>query len=244
MLLPDPLHLKHTILKTSVLSSAFQLQGNRPRQEDYVFYDSTDTFIIADGMGGMDHGDIAGKLAVESATWAIHLAKQRISYWKDKKLLGGRVFRSVNWTLYNKRRESGFESGLGSTLTILLFGEKQFYLYSVGDSPAYLYRDKKIRLLTPLDRDPRGYLTKAIGISKNAPPEFFFTDKIEGNDLFLLSSDGVADHLSETKMEEILLKAGDSKEEIDEAVKNVVISAEKQGSKDNMTACIIKCIVY
>ncbi len=244
MRLPDPLGIKHTILSHSLCIASYQALGERSEQQDFFLTDNDNTFVLADGMSGLPYGDIAGKLTADSALWSIQLAKQRFAYWKDKKLLGGRIMRSVNWTVFKKGQQLGSTKGIGSTLTIIVFGEKQFYIYSIGDSPAYVLREKKLYILTPKDRNEDGYHTKAIGIQKTAPKEFFYTDQLLANDLFLLASDGVADYISTENLQKILSKTLDTMESCNQSCKQIIGEAERFGSKDNMTACIIKNLVY
>lgn len=243
MTLPDPLLLKQKILSGSVSTASHQLLGKRSRQEDSLFYESSEVFIIADGFSGLPHGDTASALAVESAIWTIRLAKQRHSYWKDKKLLGQRIIRSVNLALYNKRREKTYTEGMGSTLSILLLGEKQFYVYSVGDSPVYQIRNNRVQIVTSIDRDKKGNITKAVGISKQSPLPNFYTDKLLPNDIFILATDGIYDTVSIDEILKITLFHPHDSKNLSIIAKNITHAAEKNGSPDNMSICIIKNVV-
>ncbi|MCX8009413.1 MAG: hypothetical protein N3A54_07010, partial [Patescibacteria group bacterium] len=119
MRFPDPIGLKHKISSSVVLSASYQSQGKRQRQEDAVYHDSEDIFVIADGIGGLSHGDIAAQTTVDAAVWAVKIGKQRPSHWKDKKLLVQKIIRSINLTVYNKRIEKEIGVDLGSTLSLL-----------------------------------------------------------------------------------------------------------------------------
>lgn len=220
MALPNPLTLRHKILSTNISFTSFQLQGERERQEDFVHSDSEDTFVLADG-----EEKESGKLCAESAIWTIQLAKKRFAYWKDKRLLGGRIARSVNLALY--------KSGLSSTLTVLLFGETQFYIYNIGNSQIYLFKNEILTLLTQLD-------DQVLGIEKKAPVPFFYADKLHKNDIFLLCSDGVGDFIKEKDVKKIL----SSDKPLLQQTKELITLAKKKGSTDNMTVCLVKYIVY
>src|ERR1700690_171609 len=145
MSLPDPLLLKTKPNRLTIFSAFVQDQGERDSQEDAFYQEKDECFALADGVGGMPHGQVAAQLAAEAAVWTYKLTKFKPFYWNDKKLLAGRIFRSANWRVYNKRREVGFEDGLASTLLVVLVSDRKFYVYHAGDTVAILYRNNTLR---------------------------------------------------------------------------------------------------
>ncbi len=243
MRLPDPIGLKYKVASRTVLSASYQLQGNRPQQEDAVFHDSDHIFVIADGIGGLPHGDVASALTVESAVWAVRLGKQKPSEWKEKRLLVQKMIRFINLRVYNKRKDEGFALGLGSTMSLLFFAEKNFYICHVGDSRIYLFRNQSIVLLTPIHRDSHGYITRAIGIDPNPPEMFFYSDRFRPNDMFILATDGVVDVVSEQEIHDVVSRVENTQESLQDAAKTLCFLAEHHRNTDNMTVCIVKYCV-
>src|SRR3990167_8511195 len=108
----DSLFLHQRPLPPSIIFAASQLQGMRETQEDYFVNYNDECFVICDGVGGLPHGEVASKLACDTAVWAYKLVRQRRTYWKDRKLFLKRIFRTTNITLWQKQREEEFEGGM------------------------------------------------------------------------------------------------------------------------------------
>ncbi len=236
----DPLRLWASRPKQSVIFAASQLVGGRERQEDYFINFNDECFVVADGLGGMPHGEIAAKFAAETAVWGYKLIRQRRVYWLDKKLLLKRIFRSTNIALWQKQRETGFTKGMGTTLDVVLVGERNFWLGHVGDGSAWMLHERKFAKLTTDDADKEGRLTKVIGAVRYGLTPQRRSGRFVPGDTILLATDGVTRYTSPARLFHILEKSGNTSESLTEAVLAILKSAEAGGSTDNMTACIIK----
>lgn len=236
----DPYILKHKEPKTKIIFAASQLQGTRDRQEDFFANFNDECFVIADGVGGMPHGDIASRLACETAIWAYKLVRLRRGYWKDKRLFIRRIFRTTNITLWQKHREHGFSQGLSTTLSACIVGVRTVWIGSVGDSRAYLFHNHKLTLLTHDDHDEQGHLTKVMGAMRYGLVPQYITKEFLAQDSLLLATDGVTNHISEKTITSTLTNAGSTTQSISDTVIDLLKTAEKAGSTDNMTAIIIK----
>ena len=179
MKLPDPIGLREKLQQTHVISVTSQF--SKEKKSTLSFSSTDDCFVLSRGSMDFPHPEIAAEVTSSSVLWALSLLKSHHSYWRDKKLVVGRIIRSVNWTLYNKRKEPGFEEGLGSIVGVLLFGEKYFFVISVGISHISLIRNKTI---LPLVENSESIL----GIDKKEPPHIFYSDKLHSNDIFIMSS--------------------------------------------------------
>lgn len=241
---PNPLSLKIIQPRNIVIFAASQLQGERETQEDFFMNFNDECFILADGVGGMKNGDIAAKIAAETAIWGYKLIRQRPFYWQDKKLLMKRIFRSTNIALWQKKRETGFEEGLATTLEVLVIGDRTFWLGHVGDSSAWFFsgESQTVKKLTKDDSDEHGYLTKVVGTQRYGLTPQFATGKFLSGDTILLVSDGVTKVVFPQTLEAIVKESGDSTESLTETVLTLLKKAESQGSTDNMTAILIKRI--
>lgn len=237
----DPYALRLKIPRETLVFAACERKGERETQEDYFLNFNDECFVLADGVGAMPHGEVAAKLACETAIWAYKHIRQHPYYWKDKKLFLKRIFRSTNLTIWQKQRETGFEQGLKTTLMVLMVGPQNFWLANAGDSSVWLIHDGSMKKLTK-DKDrgigepKRGILgERRLGLV----PEFI-SGQFKTNETFVLATDGCANYLTPSDLTTCVASAGTMIEEATRAVTNLITSAQTNGSTANMTAVIIK----
>jgi serine/threonine protein phosphatase PrpC len=121
----------------------------RTNNEDYLFAGQLKTgeylFIVADGMGGHQAGEVASRKAV--SLMVHHLEKEDgFSSLEDSHaILEGlkRIVRYINETLIREGQSSFKKNGMGTTLSALFIKDDRGYLVHVGDSRIYLYRGSK-----------------------------------------------------------------------------------------------------
>lgn len=243
MAILDPHFVKFQEVKTKLLFAASQLQGEREMQEDYFVNFNDECFVVADGVGGMPHGEDASKLASETAIWAYKHIRQHPYYWEDKKLFMKRIFRSTNLAVWQKQREFGFEEGLATTLLVCIMGEMRYWIGSAGDTRAYIMETYLMRELTTDDLDKQGRLTKAVGFQRLGLKAQFATGVLKAGGIMLLATDGVTKYLSHSQIEDVLLHIGDTTESLTDGVMRLLKEAQKNGSTDNMTACMMKRVL-
>ena len=243
MAIVDPHFVKFQEVKTKLLFAASQLQGDRETQEDYFINFNDECFVVADGVGGMPHGEVASQLASETAIWAFKHIRQHPYYWEDKKLFMKRIFRSTNLAVWQKKREFGFEEGLATTLLVCIMGEMRYWIGSVGDTRAYIMETYLMRELTTDDLDAQGRLTKAVGFQRLGLKAQFATGVLKAGGIMLLATDGVTKYLSHSEIEDVLLHIGDTTESLSDGVMRLLKEAQKNGSTDNMTACMMKRVL-
>lgn len=188
----DSLFLHHRQPQPSVIFAASQLQGTRDTQEDYFVNFSDECFVVCDGVGGLPHGEVAAKLAADTAVWAYKHVRQRHTYWKDRKLFLKRIFRTTNITLWQKQREEGFTDGMATTMLVCVVIDRRWYIGSAGDSSAFLVREGKMMKVTTEDVDASGGLTKAIGTTRYGLTPSVITGDFLAGDCMILMTDGVA----------------------------------------------------
>ncbi len=236
----DVLFLHQRPPQASIIFAASQLQGTREKQEDYFVNFNDECFVVADGVGGMPHGEIASELAGDTAIWAYRLVRQRRTYWKDRKLFLKRIFRTTNITLWQKQREEGFEDGMATTMLVCIISDRRFYIGNVGDSSAFLARNGVMTKLTMEDVDVSGRLTKAVGMTRYGLAPSIITGDFLPCDCMVLVTDGVARAMDTTKCMTILERIEQSATELASAAVTMLNCAQDQGTTDNMTVCLIK----
>lgn len=236
----DPFAIPPTPAGSPIIFAASQSQGGRSRQEDYFVNFNDECFVVADGVGGSEHGDEASRLAGETALWGYKHIRERKFYWVDKKKLLKRIFRTTNMAVWQKRRETGFEDGLATTLVVAIITPTQFFVGSVGDTTAMLYRETLIDILTPEDRDDTGRLTKVLGTQRLGLVPHVHVDRFLPGDMLLLATDGVVDFVDEEDIRSLLEAAGTTSADLVHTTEALIQKAAANGSQDNLTACLIK----
>ena len=237
----------------------------RALNEDSLLIDKTvGLYVVADGMGGHNAGDVASRMAVEAVSRFIHRsqADEEIS-WP----LGVDIELSLNTNrlrtgvmLANKRVWKEAEShkdytGMGTTIVAALAEADVVTLCSAGDSRAYRLRGQELQQITTDDSwtqvatskgilksenvenyPMKNILTKALGLRETI--ELSPSDEtMEEGDLYLLCSDGLHGMLSDSGIRDILLGAED---DLKKAVSNLIEAANEEGGKDNITAVVFR----
>ncbi len=125
----------------------------REMNQDYFYIsqplDEIQLFIVADGMGGCNGGEIASKLAVEKAK--NYIENNFAQTEKDKDSIIQLIASSMeyaNMIVYEKSKENTELEGMGTTLDICLIYNNKAYIGHIGDSRIYRIRKEFIRKLT------------------------------------------------------------------------------------------------
>ena len=125
----------------------------REMNQDYYYIstslDEVQLYILADGMGGYNGGEIASSLAVQTAKNYIENNFKDIEKDRDSiiQLLGSSM-EYANMIVYEKSKENAELQGMGTTLEICLIYNNKVYIGHVGDSRIYRIRKNFIRKLT------------------------------------------------------------------------------------------------
>lgn len=237
--------------------------GPRPLNQDWLHWDlALGLFVVADGMGGHNAGEVAAHLAVESVTSFIEQSQDtRDLTWPfglDPSLSMGvnRVVTAVrlaNRRVYRESTTHEAFSGMGTTLVAVLMAEERAVLVNVGDSRIYRWRGARLELLTRDDtwlaaliaagseddaevasHPMRHVLTSVVGVNDELTPTVT-EESLQDGDCFLLCTDGVHGALDEAAMADCLTKAGTP----EEAAIGIVNAAIERGTQDNVTALVV-----
>jgi protein phosphatase len=240
MRFPDPYALKNDTPKETVLFALHQELGTRDTQQDYFSRFIDECFVLADGVGSLPNGDVAAKLACDTAIWAYKHIRQHRYYWSDKKLFMKRIYRSTNLAVWQKHREEGFEGGLATTLLVLMVGPKHVWLGNAGDSSAWVLHEGEITKLTKENHDFEQIPANALGIVRLGLVPEFVTMPFEEEDVLLLTTAGAGDYLTSQDIQTCMTSCGDGAESMKGAVTALLAAARTNGSEDNMSAVLVK----
>jgi serine/threonine protein phosphatase PrpC len=206
-------------------------------------------FVVADGMGGAQAGEVASKIAVESFQAGL------LDDSRPEEALAAHAL-AANARIYALSRENAEQAGMGTTLTAVYVGEQEVAIAHVGDSRAYCLRDGELmRLtddhslvdeliregrLTPEEAEEhpqRSIITRALG-----PEETVEIDtrsfRARPGDVYLLCSDGLTSMVPESRLAEVLRQHADARlREVGEAL---IAEANRAGGRDNITVILLR----
>ena len=210
--------------------------------------------IVADGMGGLESGEVASEMAVEfiREKYTEQILGQGISRETLQSKLTNFV-KDANTCIYFQGSEGlDVKRGImGTTCTVGLVAENRLFIAHAGDSRAYLLRDKKLSQLTRDDswvmdqvasgnltqsqarhHPNRNVVTQALGINQELDIEEINVE-LQTGDRLLLCSDGLHGLVDDEDIANIL------QEPSQESVINALIdSAKAEGGHDNITAVL------
>ena len=235
-------------------------KGNvRETNEDYFYIsnslDQIQLFLLADGMGGYNGGEIASQLAIQTAKNYIENNFKDIEKDRDSiiQLLGSSM-EYANMVVYEKAKENPELQGMGTTLEICLIYNNKAYIGHVGDSRIYRVRKQFIRKLTQdhsyvqklvkegtitkeqAEHHPqKNMLMKALGCNAFVEPDVMVKGFLK-DDILIMCSDGLSNMVDQQTIYEMASK------NIEQATKELVQLAKDRGGYDNITVVIIKNI--
>lgn len=111
----------------------------------------TECIVLAQGVGA--HAAVASRLACHTAIWAYQQIRQKSYYWDDKKLLLQRIFRTTALTLWQKKRETGFSSGIFASLLVALATNTHMWIGYVGELGIIHLRSQEQKKIFPKSDD-------------------------------------------------------------------------------------------
>ena len=236
--------------------------GPRKMNQDHLgWWPELGLFVVADGMGGHNAGEVASHMAVETIhgfiaesatvsdiTWPFGLeVKNSIELNRLTTAV-----RLANRRIYSEGSKSPALTGMGTTVVAALVAANRINIVSVGDSRIYRLRGGSLEQLTKddtwlasvlgekqaEDADPqhplRHVLTSVVGTKDDVKPAAR-EEQIEPGDRFLLCSDGVHGRLDSAALTSLLSSAPSA----DDGAAQIVSEAITRGTTDNATALVI-----
>lgn len=227
-------------------------------QDFYYISDSLDEvqlYMLADGMGGYNGGEIASQLAIQSAKSYIENNFKEIEKDKESIIqLVGSSMEYANMVVYEKSKESKELEGMGTTLEICLIYNNKAFIGHIGDSRIYRIRKEFMRKLTQdhsyvqklvkdgtitqeeaIHHPQKNMLMKALGCNAFVEPDVMVKGFLK-DDILVMGSDGLTNLVPQEKIYEL------AKKSIEFAPKELVELANNNGGYDNITVVIIKNI--
>ncbi|MBS3650134.1 serine/threonine-protein phosphatase [Pseudaminobacter sp. 19-2017] len=217
-------------------------------EDRYLIAPRSGLWLVADGMGGHDAGEIASSAIVEhlSTIGVASSAPDLRARFEDRIERANTEIRSIA-----KARGGGT---IGSTVAALLTFDRQFACIWLGDSRVYLARNGGITqvsrdhtevqelldrgVITPQEArvwPRRNVITRAVGAEEEITTEIELGQIFPG-DVFVLASDGLTAHVTEPEILESVLQNN-----AETACRRLIDTALDRGGTDNVTVIVLKC---
>ncbi len=205
-------------------------------------------FVVCDGMGGHEAGQIASELATKTFidVYLSHPSTETEISLRAAVSAANRFVQDVSRAIPSRR-------GMGTTLSALVMIQGQGFIAQVGDSRVYRMRDGNFEQLTTdhtwveemvragvMDRavaeshPNRHMILRAIGVEQEVEPDIF-TFQLCAGDQYLICSDGLTNHVLDQDIADHLSTFGPS-----EATWKLINSALIGGGSDNATAIVAR----
>ena len=205
-------------------------------------------FVVADGMGGYTHGAVASSLAIQKLTEVLYNGNGKPN---PKTLRRGVEY--ANLSVYKTAERLG-AGRMGTTLTAAHIIEDTLHLVHIGDSRAYLIRDRqatcltadhttvgdmvRTRLITPdkvRTHTQRSILTKAVGIGLFVKPDIS-KHKLQKEDCLIICSDGFWSVIQDEEFAQTVTESVG----IHQVSQNLVKLALERETDDNVSVVAIR----
>jgi protein phosphatase len=221
-------------------------------------------YLVADGMGGHQSGEVASSMAAETVRSFFEATEKEDATWPfpidpNLSLAENRLAAAIkmaNKQIFDRSLHDHLLQGMGTTVVGLLLAPDQrvAYVAHVGDSRAYRIRDGEITQLTrdhslindylmmmpdmpkeAMDVLPKNVITRALGMQDSVVVDLVTEDLREG-DRFLLCSDGLSGQVSDERICEVV---SEHLNDLETATKILVQESNDAGGEDNVTLVIV-----
>lgn len=236
------------MLRVSEYASVTDTGRQRRANEDALFARAP-VFVVADGMGGAQAGEVASSTVVEAFGEGLPdvTAEQALT----------EVIRTANARIHEMSRADVHRAGMGTTVTAAHVGEHDVAVAHVGDSRAYRWRDGELERLTEdhslveelrrqgkltaeeaEEHPQRSIITRALGPEPEVEVDTA-SWRARADDLYLLCSDGLTSMISEASVADILAASAED-EALEPVARRLVAAANDAGGRDNITVVLFR----
>jgi protein phosphatase len=221
--------------------------GRQRRDNEDSMFARAPVFVVADGMGGAQAGEVASRMAVEAFERGLP------DSGSPEERLAERI-REANQQIYDVSRSQKEHEGMGTTVTAAYVDDTDLAIAHVGDSRAYLFRDGELTRLTEdhslveelvrrgklteeqaAEHPQRSVITRALGPEATVEVDTW-SYPVRDRDVLLLCSDGLTSMISQPQIAEILATSPD----LAQAGDRLIRAANEAGGRDNITVILFR----
>lgn len=218
-------------------------------EDSYLINDGGEKklFVIADGMGGHNAGEIASSEACAMIEKYIKTHDGAIDEVLKEAVC------NANRQLFVRASENNAMSGMGTTIDALIAEKDKIHIAHVGDSRVYIVSNDAIRKVTHdhsivgmmVDsgsiteeearvHPQRNLITRAVGTAMTIEVDIV-DETIHNGEWILMCTDGLTNMVPKDEIHRIITTASN----IDEAAEKLVDTAKKNGGDDNITVILL-----
>jgi serine/threonine protein phosphatase PrpC len=233
-------------------------------EDAFACADDIGLYVVADGMGGHNAGEVASRLAIDAIVGFIKRTTENDEFsWPygidpQLSLDGNRLKTAIhlaNRRVFRAAEEHDDYSGMGTTVVSALIAGKKLVVGHVGDSRLYVRADGVLQRITrddswaatilaqeivdksAIDQHPmRNVLTNVLG-ARDQTDVHLAEVPLRGGELLLLCSDGLHSALDDDDIARLLDAPGD----LEAIARGLIEAALDAGSRDNVTALLVPC---
>jgi serine/threonine protein phosphatase PrpC len=226
----------------------------RDRNEDFLSYSDTingHLFVVCDGMGGHNAGDVASELGVNTLKDFLNE-----SYISNPFEALEKAILYANKVIYNQALGNDYLLGMGTTIVAALIRDDRVYYGHAGDSRLYLHRNHVLDQMTEdhsaiqhllksgyitlqeaKDHPKRHEITRALGLSLVFEPDISPRAIIPQNDhIMMICTDGLTNMVGHEEIAKIL----DNPYSLNDKANKLVSRANRNGGQDNISVMLIR----
>jgi Serine/threonine protein phosphatase len=228
----------------------------RSNNEDACFVMNRDrVFIVADGVGGNNSGEIASRTAVNEIARYVeeHSLKELTT---DNEIIAyfDQCLKEVNYKILEMAQRFEENRGMATTVVAAYIFDSRLYVMNVGDSRAYLLRDDELTQLTEdhtyvntllkagliseseaENHENRNMITRAVGADYTIKADYFIIPLIE-NDIILICTDGLYGDVNNDELIDTLRE----QKTMTDICNDLIELANRNGGNDNITMVCLK----
>ena len=205
-------------------------------------------YVVADGMGGHNAGEVASKMAAEQI---VQYIDENYSLECEETLISNEI-KAANEDIYKFSKTNDKLNGMGTTVTAALVTPKFIYIANVGDSCCMAFKNGELKKITKdhslvqelldsgtiseveaVNHPKKNIITRALGTCIDVEVDVFRLD-INQYNLFILCSDGLTNEVTK----EDILKIIDNENNYISIANNLVDLAKEKGGRDNITVLL------
>ena len=212
-------------------------------------------FMVADGVGGNNSGELASRTAVTSvADYIKSYPLNQVTQEDQLRAYFENCITKANRDIMLLADKHEKNRGMATTLIVCHIREKKGYILNVGDSRAYVFRGEELFQITEdhsyvnslvklgviTEKEAKGHqkshvITRALGAEEMTEADFYQTNLRE-DDILLLCTDGLYGEMEPEKISKIMK----AEPQMTSLAEKLISEANKAGGNDNITVVCIK----
>lgn len=205
-------------------------------------------YVVADGMGGHNAGEVASKMAVEKI---VQYVDKNYCLENEETLISNAI-KAANEDIYKFSKTNNNLNGMGTTVTAALVTLKSIYIANVGDSCCMAFKKDELKKITKdhslvqelldsgtiseieaVNHPKKNIITRALGTCFDVEVDVFKLN-INQYNIFILCSDGLTNEVTK----EEILRIIDRENNYIRIANDLVELAKEKGGRDNITVLL------